>query len=68
MTGRRAVIVVCDGLGVGAAPDAAAYGDAGSDTLGHVLDAYPTPLPNLERLGLHALLTPPRGGSLRGVG
>ena len=52
---RRVAIVVCDGLGVGAAPDADAYGDAGSDTLGHVLDAHPTPLPNLERLGLLAL-------------
>ena len=49
---RRLVIVVCDGLGVGAAPDAAEYGDSGSDTLGHVLDRHPTPLPNLERLGL----------------
>jgi len=49
---RRTVIVVCDGLGVGAAPDAEAYGDSGSDTLAHVLGKYPTPLPNLERLGL----------------
>jgi phosphopentomutase len=52
---RRVVILVCDGLGVGAAPDADAYGDAGSDTLGHVLDRVPTPLPNLEALGLLAL-------------
>jgi phosphopentomutase len=52
---RRAVILVCDGLGVGAAPDAAAYGDAGSDTLAHVLERHPTPLPNLERLGLLTL-------------
>jgi len=60
---RRAVILVCDGLGVGAAPDAAAYGDAGSDTLGHVLERHPTPLPNLERLGLLTLagLGTPRG-------
>jgi phosphopentomutase len=55
VTGRRAVIVVCDGLGVGAAPDAEAYGDAGSHTLAHVLERHPTPLPNLERLGLLAL-------------
>ncbi len=54
MTRRRVVIIVCDGLGVGAAPDADSYGDAGSDTLGHVLDAHPTNLPNLERLGLLA--------------
>jgi len=58
---RRAVILVCDGLGVGAAPDADAYGDTGTDTLGHVLDAHPTSLPNLERLGLLSVLWPPRG-------
>jgi phosphopentomutase len=52
---------------VGAAPDAAAYGDAGSDTLGHILDRHPTPLPNLERLGLLALLTPSRGGARTGA-
>jgi phosphopentomutase len=43
---------VCDGLGVGAAPDAELYGDAGSDTFGHVIDAAGIELPNLERLGL----------------
>lgn len=63
----RVIILVCDGLGVGAAPDAAAYGDAGSDTLGHVLERHPTPLPNLEGLGLLALLTPPRGGARTGA-
>ena len=55
MTSPRVVIVVCDGLGIGAAPDAAAYGDTGSDTLGHVLERHPVSLPNLERLGLTAL-------------
>jgi len=67
VTRRRVVIVVCDGLGVGAAPDAAAYGDAGSDTLGHVLDRCPTPLRNLEGLGLLALLKPSRGGRKTGA-
>lgn len=54
---RRAVILVLDGVGVGEAPDAAAYGDVGSDTLGHVcawaaehVDGWG--LPNLARLGL----------------
>ena len=37
--GRRVLIVVCDSFGVGEAPDAAAYGDAGSNTLGHTADA-----------------------------
>jgi phosphopentomutase len=67
MNRRRAVIFVCDGLGVGSAPDAAAYGDAGSDTLGHVLDRIPTRLPHLESLGLLALLEPSRGGRSTGA-
>ena len=66
MSRRRVVVLVCDGLGVGAAPDAAAYGDAGSDTLGHVLAAHPTPLPNLERLGLLALVNRGRAAGARG--
>jgi phosphopentomutase len=50
---RRAVILVLDGVGIGEAPDAVAYGDAGSDTLGHVCQAVPDiALPNLERAGL----------------
>lgn len=62
----RVVIVVCDGLGVGAAPDAEAYGDAASDTLGHVLERHPTPLPNLESLGLLALAGRGRKTGARG--
>ena len=31
---ERAIILVADGVGCGGAPDAAAYGDAGADTLG----------------------------------
>ena len=50
---RRAAIVVLDGVGIGAAPDAPAYGDAGSDTLGHIARAVGgMRLPNLERAGL----------------
>jgi phosphopentomutase len=49
---RRAVVVVCDGLGVGEAPDAAAFGDQGSDTLGHVLASREVHIPNLSALGL----------------
>lgn len=52
---KRAGIIVLDGLGIGAAPDTAAYGDAGSDTLGNVARAVGgLSLPNLERLGLGA--------------
>jgi len=50
---KRAAIIVLDGVGIGAAPDTAAYGDAGSDTLGNVARAVGgLALPNLERLGL----------------
>ena len=50
---KRAAIIVLDGLGIGACPDQAAYGDAGSDTLGNVARALGgLRLPNLERLGL----------------
>jgi len=50
---RRAVILVLDGVGVGAAPDAADYGDAGSDTLGNLARACGgISLPNLAAAGL----------------
>jgi len=50
---RRAIILVLDGVGIGAAPDAAAYGDVGSDTLGNLARAVGgLALPNLERAGL----------------
>jgi phosphopentomutase len=49
----RAVVVVLDACGVGALPDAAAYGDAGADTLGHLATAVGgLELPTLQRLGL----------------
>ncbi len=50
---RRAALIVLDGLGVGPAPDTAAYGDEGSDSLGNVArSAGGLDLPNLQRLGL----------------
>lgn len=50
---RRAVILVLDGVGVGAAPDAADYGDVGSDTLGNVARARGgLTLPHLAEAGL----------------
>ncbi len=49
----RAVIIVMDSCGAGEAPDAADYGDIGSDTLGHVATATGgLSLPNFEALGL----------------
>jgi phosphopentomutase len=58
---RRAIVVVCDGLGVGEAPDAAAFGDEGSDTLGHVLASRTVHIPNLAALGLGNLTPTHRG-------
>jgi phosphopentomutase len=50
---KRAVIIILDGVGIGEAPDAALYGDAGSDTLGNVARACGgLALPRLERFGL----------------
>ncbi|HEX7063122.1 MAG TPA: phosphopentomutase [Woeseiaceae bacterium] len=57
LTMTRAVILMLDSFGIGAAPDAARFGDAGADTLGHIA-AYraeqgrPLAVPNLARLGL----------------
>ena len=49
----RVIVLVIDGLGVGAMPDASEYGDAGSNTLSHLADAVGgLNLPTLEALGL----------------
>ncbi len=57
MNVHRIVILVLDGLGVGALPDAYLYGDEGSNTLGHVLSASPGySLPGLVSLGLGELV------------
>jgi phosphopentomutase len=53
----KALLLVLDGLGVGAMPDAAAYGDAGSNTLAHVAEgAGGLRLPHLASLGLGNIL------------
>ena len=56
---KRVIVLVCDSLGVGELPDAADFGDEGSNTLGHVLESQHPKLPNLTRLGLlHTLPKP----------
>lgn len=50
----RALLVVLDSLGIGGAPDAERFGDAGADTFGHILQARAPALPNLRAIGLHA--------------
>jgi phosphopentomutase len=50
---RRVIWIVLDSVGIGAMPDAAAYGDpAGGDTLGNIARIRGLALPNLARLGL----------------
>src|ERR1700758_952389 len=49
---RRVIWIVLDSVGIGEMPDAAAYGDTGSDTLGNIARRRPLHLPNLAPLGL----------------
>jgi phosphopentomutase len=46
------VLVVLDSVGIGEMPDAAEYGDAGADTLGHTLGSRKVDIPNLRAMGL----------------
>src|SRR6195256_1925047 len=48
----RITLVVLDGAGIGAMPDAPEWGDAGSDTFGHILASRAVHLPNLQSIGL----------------
>ena len=56
---NRIFTIVIDSLGIGADADAAAYGDAGTDTLGHIAQQTENfKIPNLQKLGianLHSL-------------
>ncbi|WP_138470999.1 phosphopentomutase [Poseidonocella sp. HB161398] len=74
----RAVLVVMDSVGCGGAPDAEAYGDLGSDTLGHIAAACvagaaedgrsgPLALPNLARLGLGEAMRLATGAAAAGT-
>jgi phosphopentomutase len=49
---RRVTWIVLDSVGIGEMPDAAAYGDTGSDTLGNIARKRTLNLPNLAKLGL----------------
>ncbi len=49
---NRIVLMVLDSAGIGEMPDAADWGDAGADTLGHILESRKVDLPNLQKLGL----------------
>lgn len=49
---NRVLLIVLDGAGIGEMPDANEWGDAGSDTFGHILQSRALRLPNLQRYGL----------------
>jgi phosphopentomutase len=48
----RAFLFVMDSVGIGGAPDAAKFGDEGSNTLGHISDHMNLKIPNLISLGI----------------
>lgn len=57
MKGKRAIILVLDGVGVGELPDADRYGDTGSNTLANTAQAVGgLSLPNFQRMGLGNIL------------
>lgn len=59
----RALLLVLDSVGCGGAPDAAEYGDAGANTLGHIYEGCPGfSLPVLESMGVRRLLEISAGG------
>lgn len=58
---NRIHLIVLDSVGIGEAPDAAAFGDTGADTIGHIAEAVGgLDMPNMERLGL-ANIVPLKG-------
>jgi phosphopentomutase len=53
---RRAIVIVLDSVGIGALPDAHAYGDEGSNTVGHIASRVPLHVPTLRALGFDRLV------------
>jgi phosphopentomutase len=65
---NRVVLIVLDSLGIGEMPDAADYGDAGADTLGHALGTRAVEVPNLRAMGLANIRPLPVGPVARPSG
>lgn len=74
----RAFLIVMDSVGCGGAPDAAAFGDEGANTLAHIAQACadgraevgrsgPLAMPNLDRLGLGAAIRLASGAATPGL-
>ena len=57
---KRICLLVLDSAGIGEMPDSAAWGDAGANTLGHILESRTVNLPNLRTMGL-GNITPLKG-------
>jgi phosphopentomutase len=55
----RVILIVLDSVGIGELPDAASYGDEGSDTLGNLARVVPLSVPALRRLGLRRIANVP---------
>lgn len=49
---KKAILIVLDSVGIGELPDAAAYGDKGADTLGHIINTCHPDIPGLMQMGL----------------
>jgi phosphopentomutase len=54
---RRVVVIVMDSVGIGELPDAPAYGDQGSNTVGNIAKRIPLKIPTLRSLGLDRLVS-----------
>ena len=52
----RVIVIVLDSVGIGELPDARAYGDEGSNTLGNIAARVPLRIPTLRSLGLGKLV------------
>ena len=59
----RVIVIVLDSVGIGELPDARAYGDEGSNTLGNIARQVPLKIPTLRTLGLGQLVALDAGGS-----
>ena len=64
----RAFLIVMDSVGCGGAPDAAAFGDDGANTLGHIAARVPLRMPVLDSLGLSAAVRLASGAGMPGMG
>jgi phosphopentomutase len=66
---RRALVIVMDSVGIGELPDAASYGDQGSNTLGNIAARVPLDVPVLRSFGLDrvASIGGPRTAAVRGA-